>query len=224
MTDDHDRYREWSAAYVLGALEPGERAAFERHLDTCDRCQADVRTFAPLPGLLAQVDDADLPDAAVDDAAAARVKRMAVARADAERATLRRAVRRWRLAAAGAAAAAVMAVGGLVLPPDGTVGTDLAVTADVASGSVLVAERGWGTHVELDLAGLPERDHYVLLAIASDGSVQTAATWGATPRGTARVTGATAIALAELDRLLVTSDDPDDVLVTASAGAEDARP
>ena len=53
---DHDRLGEWSGAYVLGALAPEDRRTFERHLDTCEACAADVASFAPIPSLLSKVD------------------------------------------------------------------------------------------------------------------------------------------------------------------------
>lgn len=213
MTDEHEELREWSAAYVLGALEPAERTRYQRHLDTCPTCQDDVRTFAALPGLLATVDRDAIDDE--HDAAAARVTRRAVERAAAERAVLLRSRRRWRGATVAAVAVAVL-LGVLALPRGATLpeGVPLAVTD--ATGSVLVAERGWGTHVELELADLPERDRYLLLVVADDGTVQTAATWGATPGGRARLSGATSIPVAQVDRVLVTSEDPADVLVTAA--------
>ena len=49
---DHNRWSEDLAAYVLGALEPGEAAAFERHLEGCERCQDEVRWFEPAVHLL----------------------------------------------------------------------------------------------------------------------------------------------------------------------------
>lgn len=83
MTDNHDRWGEELAAYLLGALEPAEAAALERHLERCERCRADLRRLEPaaraLPEaverleppprlrrrLLAEVrDDAALPDVA----------------------------------------------------------------------------------------------------------------------------------------------------------------
>jgi anti-sigma-K factor RskA len=44
---DHTRWSEDLAAYMLGALEPGETAGFERHLEGCERCQNDLRWFEP---------------------------------------------------------------------------------------------------------------------------------------------------------------------------------
>jgi anti-sigma-K factor RskA len=40
--------------YVLGALEPAERADFEEHLAGCQRCQAEVAELRGLPELLEQ--------------------------------------------------------------------------------------------------------------------------------------------------------------------------
>src|SRR5262245_49866304 len=46
-------------AYVLGALSPAERAAYERHLSTCSFCREAVADIAVLPGLLGRLDPAD---------------------------------------------------------------------------------------------------------------------------------------------------------------------
>lgn len=44
---DHTRWSEDLAAYMLGALESGEAAQFERHLEACERCRNEVRWFEP---------------------------------------------------------------------------------------------------------------------------------------------------------------------------------
>jgi hypothetical protein len=54
-----DRFAQWDAAYVLGALSPAERREFEEHLASCPLCQAAVSELAAVPGLLAQVSPAD---------------------------------------------------------------------------------------------------------------------------------------------------------------------
>jgi hypothetical protein len=46
-------------AYVLGALSPAERAAYERHLATCSFCREAVADIAVLPGLLGRLDPAE---------------------------------------------------------------------------------------------------------------------------------------------------------------------
>lgn len=217
MTDDHDRYREWAGAYVLGALEPAERADFERHLRSCAACQDEVGGFAAFPGLLAQVD----PAPEDGRAASVRVTELAVARAGGEYRRVERASRRWRLAAIAAAAAAVV-VGGIAVvgamrdDPQPDRGAELAFEAE-ATGSVHIDGRPWGTWIWLDLAGLPARDTYQLWAIGDDGSWVSAATWTATPEGLARLTGAAALDRDRVDRLVITSADRNDVLLSAQA-------
>ncbi|WP_206790419.1 zf-HC2 domain-containing protein [Amycolatopsis sp. MtRt-6] len=50
-----DPYGEWDAAYVLGALSPGERREYEQHLVCCGTCAAAVASFAGMPGILSVV-------------------------------------------------------------------------------------------------------------------------------------------------------------------------
>lgn len=45
-----------SAVYVLGALSPPEREAYERHLADCEQCRAEVAEFGELPTLLGKLD------------------------------------------------------------------------------------------------------------------------------------------------------------------------
>jgi len=49
---DHKQWSEDLAAYMLGALEPGEAAGFERHLEDCELCQREVRWFEPAVHML----------------------------------------------------------------------------------------------------------------------------------------------------------------------------
>jgi len=56
MRCDHEHD---DGAYVLGALSPAERAAYERHLATCSFCREAVADIAVLPGLLGRLDPAD---------------------------------------------------------------------------------------------------------------------------------------------------------------------
>lgn len=45
--DAHERWLEDAAAYSLSALEPGEAAEFEAHLEGCQRCRERLRWLAP---------------------------------------------------------------------------------------------------------------------------------------------------------------------------------
>jgi len=57
---DHTRYQDDIGAYLLGALDDGERREFERHLAGCPECQEEVerlRTAADaLPGSVEQLE------------------------------------------------------------------------------------------------------------------------------------------------------------------------
>lgn len=82
--DDHRRYEEDLAAYLLDALEPDEVRAFRLHLESCARCQRDdrwlrsatemlpssVRQFEPSPALRKRLMDRVQTEAAVDRASA----------------------------------------------------------------------------------------------------------------------------------------------------------
>ncbi len=49
-----------SGVYVLGALSPAQRQAYERHLSTCAECRAEVGDLAILPGLMGRLDEASV--------------------------------------------------------------------------------------------------------------------------------------------------------------------
>lgn len=227
LDEEHDHYRDWAAAYVLGALEPAERDRYERHLRSCPSCQADVRDFAPLPGLLARTPPADGGGDEDDVVTAARVTDLAVARAEVSSRRLRARSRRWRLAAMAAVAAAAVVVAATVASlaigsggEPAPAGTELVVEVPPGAeagttGSVRVDTRAWGTEIELDLVGLPDRDRYQLWAIDIDGSWTVAATWGPTPEGRARLTGAAAVVADTVERVVITSGDRSDVVLDA---------
>ena len=44
---EHDRRRDDLAAYLLGALEPGEAAELERHVAGCEKCEDELRRLRP---------------------------------------------------------------------------------------------------------------------------------------------------------------------------------
>ncbi|MGX6601515.1 anti-sigma factor family protein [Micromonosporaceae bacterium Da 78-11] len=52
----HCEHEHDDGAYVLGALSPTERAAYERHLATCSFCREAVADISALPDLLSRLD------------------------------------------------------------------------------------------------------------------------------------------------------------------------
>jgi anti-sigma-K factor RskA len=77
---DHTSWSEDLAAYMLGALTPDEAAGFERHLEGCEHCQAELRWLEPAVH--------SLPEAAVRQQPSPQLREnlMAEVRADARRA------------------------------------------------------------------------------------------------------------------------------------------
>jgi len=215
MTTEHEQYEDWSAAYVLNALEPAERAEYERHLSSCTQCQADVSQFAPLPGLLRQIEPAE----AVDELSVARATKGAVQRVQARWHDMETDVRRWRTRALVAAAASVvlaaLTVGSLVAATDSSSPTELAYES-TALGTVEIEEQDWGTRFELDLVGLPSRPEYRLWTVDDTGEWQPVVSWPSPPEGLAKVAGGTALIPDQIDRLVITDvNDRDDVVLIA---------
>jgi hypothetical protein len=105
-------------------------------------------------------------------------------------------------------------------PPelDAVVATASPATAPVEGQAELLAWE-WGTTVRLEVVGLPERDAYVLWAVAADGRRQQAGTWGPTADNNARVIGASAILRDTLARVEVT-DPTGEVLAVFEPDAD----
>jgi hypothetical protein len=56
MIDFNDPFKEWDAAYVLGALSPAEKSEYENHLAACQSCAAAVKALAGIPKILGKID------------------------------------------------------------------------------------------------------------------------------------------------------------------------
>ena len=196
-------------AYVLGALAPEERLAFERHLPTCPACSASVRDLAGLPGLLAQV-SSDVatsppePDPVPETLLPALV-------AEVRRQQHRR---RWVAGLVAAAAVVVIGVASLVAvtADDGPAPEPLPVAQpmvpidqDAVEASVALTPVGWGTKLDLTCSyDVPADDGhtygppvYTLVVRTAEGSEQVAS-WKGLPGKTMHLTGATALTTDEI--------------------------
>src|SRR5258708_28741235 len=94
--------------YLLGAIEPAQRALVGRHLAACPDCRAELARLAGLPGLLRSVPVVEALQLSDDDAVAPGPPLAALA---ARRAQIRR--RRWVRTAAAALITGVAAAFGL---------------------------------------------------------------------------------------------------------------
>ncbi|TCB92802.1 zf-HC2 domain-containing protein [Micromonospora zingiberis] len=203
-------------AYVLGALSPADRVAYERHLVDCPACQQSVSEIAVLPGLLGRLDPASLEQFLPPPENPRVPELLSAAR---ERRRRERQANRLRYAVIGLAAAAFALVVGFgtatMLPVQDTnvpVAQVRMVEMRPVAGSVpLHAEIGltgtnWGTEVTMN-CGYDERTGYGkaiafrLVAHAADGSQEQLASWLAAPGDDLSISGATRFTNAELVRL-----------------------
>ena len=111
----HDEYAMWDAAYVLGSLSSAERRELEAHLAGCPLCRSAIGELNGMPALLSQLDRDEL--AAIDEADRSSVEPLLpdeLLPSLLAKVSWRR--RRSRIVTwtAGAAAAAVLAIGVLV--------------------------------------------------------------------------------------------------------------
>ncbi|HEU4599257.1 MAG TPA: anti-sigma factor [Solirubrobacterales bacterium] len=110
--DGHEHWSDDLAAYMLGALEPAEAAAFEHHLQGCERCRAELRWLEPAVGTLPEAVARHEPPRALRASLMAEVRAEAGAgSATAPRPRSRPAPPRLRFA--GAFAAIVLLVAGV---------------------------------------------------------------------------------------------------------------
>lgn len=206
---DHDSLGEWSGAYVLGALEPGERSLFEGHLAECEKCQADVADFAPIPALLARVDTFE--PVAVPEALLHAVN----ARVASERRTLVVSRRRWRAVSAAAVVALVFVLFGGFGPDEPVVQAFDVDPAWGVVGQVTLSPRGWGTEVGFNLGELPPGVTCIAWAVDDGGEWQQVAWWGPTESHRAVVTGASSLQVGDLDAVVITTTNRDEIVTRA---------
>jgi anti-sigma factor RsiW len=193
-------------AYLVGSLDPAERAEVEQHLATCTDCRSEMAELAPLPGVLGRIDAAEARDRLLTPSP--DLLSRALAAVDEHERKARRRLVRWKVTAAAAAVVAVLA--GLVpqLITKGAEGTPMAVMTGVtAAGMGSMQQRAWGTAVHLELTGLPPASGYRAYATARDGRTEVAANWGASPDGRATVVGTTAIPRNELASIEIRTVD-----------------
>ncbi len=234
----NDAFSQYDAAYVLGALSPADRQAFEDHLRTCGGCRRAVADVAGLPGLLARVDATDLDPAGVGPGAVGPegledrpvpdpLPDTLLPRLLAEVRRDQRRRRTWAVATGAAAAAAVAAVtvgvagglgGGEPSPPavsaQGRVMTQVDQTQ--LSARLAMEDVAWGTRLTItctygtDRYGDGELPSYGLVVRTRDGATEQVATWRAVAGKPTTVVAATAHRPSDITSVEVrtTSGDP----------------
>jgi anti-sigma factor RsiW len=197
--------------YLLGALDPSEQDAVERHLADCALCRAELAELAGLSSILEQVTLEDLEQVTLQPPDDLYERVAASARAE-HAAADRSRMRRYRRLVAVAAAVVLItgaSVGGWVASR----GSDTPRSQVFHSKNgpvrmnVTLASETSGTGLAVSVSGLSTDEHCRLIAIAKDGSRDVAGRWDATYQGEANVTGSTSIQRSDLTRLVLLGTD-----------------
>jgi hypothetical protein len=193
MSDPSCRaFRELLGVYVVGAIEPGERAAVDAHLSQCYECREELAGLAPLPALLHRVDPADAerillarPPQADPAEPSPEMLESLLARVQASRRT-----RRFR-ALFAAAAAILIAVGGGVAVSEATAQRPHHETFEVATATkgplevtVRYSKSNWGgTHMSVRASGFGQWTSCKFWVLTKGGQRVLAGGWIVGPYG-----------------------------------------
>jgi Putative zinc-finger len=191
--------------YVLGAIDPAERALVDAHLATCRDCRDELAGLAGLPALLARVSTEEAIALAATDApfpadfgeTPEPPRELLATVLDLTAARRRR--RRWRDASLAVAAAAIVAAGvfgGLRLgsgpaQPSTVAGSQQNLYLGAQNGptetvtgrsgdmtaTVAYSQMGWGTDLDTKVTGIPVGTECQLWVIDSNGSRVLAGNW-----------------------------------------------
>lgn len=206
--NDHDDFRLSLGSYLVGALDPAQRAGLEIHLHSCGVCRDELSYLSVIPAFLGRLSTEEferghppLPETLLPGLLErARVVELAE----------RRRLRRWRRATAALALAAAGLLGVLALPAHraaSPLGPSYALRPTVAAvrltGDVTLVHRAWGTAMVLSVKGLPSGVNCVAVLEDSHGRVEDVGFWGPTPTHDVQVQVASDMTTAALSRLTI---------------------
>ena len=181
--------------YVLGAIDPAERALVDAHLLTCQDCRDELAGLAGLPALLARVNPDEISRIRADDTVRADIsdrppEELIGTVLDLAKARRRRT--RWRFAATAAAVAAIAGglFGGLssisttrtvpvVAGPGSADWETVQATSSVtgASASVSYAHEQWGDAFKVLVDHIAVGTTCQLMVVHPDGTRTQVAAW-----------------------------------------------
>jgi anti-sigma factor RsiW len=187
MSDPSCRmFRESLGVYVVGAIEPAERAAVEDHLSQCYECREELAGLAMLPALMHRVPLEDAERLANANPGAPDIAGPSADMLDSllKRVGARRRTKRVR-AAFTTAAAILIAVGGAAAVTESVAQQPTASHAfDAASASahgvtvtVHYTKTNWGTGMSVRASGLPMWTHCKFWVVTKSGQRVLAGGW-----------------------------------------------
>jgi hypothetical protein len=211
--NDIDPFTQNDAAYVMGALADADRRAFEAHLVDCPNC---TRSVAELSGMTVLLDKVPLarvlePESHPEPPPDLLLPRLISA------ARKQRRRQSFRLAAAGAVAASLVALAIVIgvsqtgsKQPTGVSVAMTAVRPAAVTATLQVTPAAWGSRVSLDCRwvgatsgpGSTVKKVYRLVALPRGGGApQTVAQWAVLPGQDVTVDGSTNLAPGQIDTI-----------------------
>jgi len=186
MSDPSCRtFRELLGVYVVGAMEPGERATVDEHLRQCSDCREELAGLAPLPALLHRVPLADAERIMLASESSEGDTEPSPAMLDSllQQVGAKRRTRRVRGLFA-AAAAVLVAAGGAAAVAEAIAPHHHARVLDVASASkgalgatVRYTQSSWGTQMSVRVTGFKKWTNCQIYVLTKDGRRVLAGGW-----------------------------------------------
>jgi anti-sigma factor RsiW len=222
-----DQFATYDAAYLLGALTPADRSAYEAHLADCETCRRAVNQLAGMPGLLAAV-GLDQARAAGEPGPEVPETLLPRLMAEVQRTRFRR---RMTNALVGVAAAAVLVVAvvvglngspatgpGNVSPPAAVAQRMVPASPDVPiRATARLNDQPWGTRVVVRCVyrgggEWPEKLTYTMVVVDRSGGTQQIAAWEAKAGAPIVVDGSTSVPRAQIASVQVRTTDDQPIL------------
>ncbi len=186
MSDPSCRtFRELLGVYVVGAIEPGERAAVDAHLNQCYECREELAGLAPLPALLHRVPIEDAERIMLASQGPADVAEPSPGMLDSllGQVGAKRRTRRVR-GIFTVAAAVLVAVGGAAAVAEAIAPHHHAGVVDIATASrgslgatVRYGKSSWGTHMSVQVSGFKKWTACEFYVLTKDGRRVLAGGW-----------------------------------------------
>lgn len=181
--------------YIVGAIDPAERAAVDGHLTHCPGCREEVAGLAGLPALLGRVPVTEIEQMDSDEAAVAPEPSVTMLDSLLSKASVRRRARRRHLFSTAAVAAVIalgggIAIGGAVTGPHGQPAAVTAPATELARGhnpatgagaAVYYTSSASGTKMQVQVTGVPRGAKCDFWVITAAGKHIEAGRWKAGP-------------------------------------------